>query len=102
MCQDLGMVWEVATIDVKAGSEDQFVAAFNTGLELLAGTPGCRSVRLIRGIENPTRFTLLNEWDTLSAHEDNFRGTDRFPRWLEYVGPYFDGTPTVEHYAAVD
>jgi len=96
------MVIEVAQIDVTPGSEDDFVAAFRTGLPELAGTPGCRSVRLARGVEGPSRFVLINEWDTVDAHEKNFRGTDRFERWLGLVAPYFAGEPTVEHFTDTD
>lgn len=96
------MVHEVATINVKAGSEDEFIAAFQASRELLAGTPGCQSVRFTRGIEQPSRFVLLVQWDSLEAHVEGFRGTERFTEWLGHIGRYFDGDPSVEHFAEVD
>jgi heme-degrading monooxygenase HmoA len=95
------MVLEVAQFDITAGQEDDFVAAYKTARQLLAGTPGCRSVRMTRGIETPTRFVLLVEWDSVEAHEVNFRGSENFPEWRRLIGPYFAGTPQVEHYADV-
>lgn len=95
------MVREVATIIVKAGSEDAFVAAFQASRELLAGTPGCQEVHLARGVEQPSRFVLLVRWDSLEAHVEGFRGTERFTTWLEHVGPFFDGEPSVEHFSDV-
>jgi heme-degrading monooxygenase HmoA len=95
------MVLEVALIDVLAGSEEEFAAAYRKGHELLATTPGCRSVRMTRGVETPSRFVLLVEWDSVEAHLDNFRATDRFTRWRELIGPYFDGAPVVEHFTDV-
>ena len=38
-------------------------------LPLLAAVPGVRSVTLGRGVENPDKFLLLVEWDSLAAHE---------------------------------
>ena len=95
------MVLEVALIDVLAGREDEFSAAYRKGHPLLASTPGCRSVRMTRGVESPTRFVLLVEWDSVDAHLDNFRATDRFTQWRALLGPFFDGAPKGEHFTDV-
>jgi heme-degrading monooxygenase HmoA len=96
------MVLEVALIDVVAGREDEFAAAYGKAREILTATPGCRSVRMTRGVETPARFVLLVEWDSVDAHLDNFRATERFTQWRALIGPYFDGAPRVEHFVDVD
>ena len=95
------MVLEVALIDVLPGCEEEFAAAYRQGRPVLAGTAGCRSVRMTRGIESPSRFVLLVEWDSVAAHRDNFRGTDRFARWRGFIGPFFAAPPIVEHFIDV-
>lgn len=95
------MVLEVALIDVVPGREDEFAAAYAKGHPILAGTPGCRSVRMTRGIESPSRFVLLVEWDSVAAHEENFRATDRFSAWRGLIGGFFAGPPRVEHFTDV-
>jgi quinol monooxygenase YgiN len=92
------MVLEVALIDVLEGREEEFAAAYRKGHEVLVGTPGCRSVRMTRGQETPTRFVLLVEWDSVEAHLDNFRATDRFVQWRALIGPFLNGAPRVEHF----
>jgi heme-degrading monooxygenase HmoA len=92
------MVLEVALIDVVPGREDEFAAAYAKAREILATTEGCRSARMTRGIETPSRFVLLVEWDSVDAHLDNFRATERFANWRGLIGPYFDGAPRVEHF----
>ncbi|WP_203961668.1 antibiotic biosynthesis monooxygenase family protein [Actinocatenispora thailandica] len=92
------MVLEVGLIDVTTGSEDDFATAYRTARELLTDTPGCRSVRMTRGVESPSRFVLLVEWDSVEAHEKNFRASDRFARWRGLIGPYFAQPPRVEHF----
>jgi heme-degrading monooxygenase HmoA len=96
-----GMVLEVALIDVLAGQEDAFAQAYAEGYPVLASTPGCRSVRMTRGIESPSRFVLLVEWDSVEAHQDNFRDTERFTTWRSLIGPYFAAPPVVEHFTDV-
>lgn len=95
------MVLEVANINVTPGSEDAFEDAFRGAREVLTSTPGCRSARMTRGVESPSRFVLLVEWDSVAAHEDNFRATDRFTAWRAAIGPFFDGPPNVEHFTDV-
>jgi heme-degrading monooxygenase HmoA len=95
------MILEVALIDVFPGQEDTFAAAYQTAHPILAGTPGCRSVRMTRGIESATRFVLLVEWDSVEAHLENFRDTERFTQWRALIGPYFATPPNVEHFTDV-
>lgn len=96
------MVLEVADIDVRPGAEEQFAAAYRGARDVLAGTPGCRSVRMTRGVESPSRFVLLVEWESVAAHEENFRATDRFTAWREAIGPFFANPPQVEHFTDLD
>ena len=42
---------------------------------------------------------LLVEWEDLEAHTVGFRESERFARWREIIGPFFDGPPKVEHFA---
>jgi quinol monooxygenase YgiN len=93
------MVLEVALIDVT--DPDAFAAAYLGAREVLATTPGCRSVRMTRGVESAQRFVLLVEWDSVEAHLENFRASDRFGRWRAAIGPYFAEPPRVEHFTDV-
>ena len=91
------MVLEVGDIEVRPGAEDEFIAAYCRVRDVLASTPGCRSVRMTRGVESPSRFVLLVEWDSVEAHEVNFRQSERFTEWRGAIGPFFTGPPRVEH-----
>jgi heme-degrading monooxygenase HmoA len=91
------VVLEVADINVLPGTEAEFEAAYRGAVDVLKTTPGCRSVRMTRGIESPSRFVLLVEWDSVEAHEENFRNSERFTTWRGAIGPFFDDPPRVEH-----
>jgi len=96
------MVLEVGDIQVTAGSEQDFIAAYRGAREVLASTPGCLSVQMTQSVESPQRFVLLVEWDAIASHEENFRGTDRFATWRAAIGPYFAQPPLVEHVLSVE
>ncbi len=94
------MVLEVALIDVTPGAQRAFTAAYAEARELLAGSEGCRDVRMTEGVETPTRFVLLVEWDSVAAHE-RFRASPRFGAWRALIGPHFAAPPRVEHFEDV-
>ena len=94
------MVLEVALIEVRDGAQDAFEAGYAQARDLVAATPGWRSMRMTRGIETPTRYVLLVEWDSVQAHE-GFRASERFGQWRALIGPHFAGPPTVEHFTDV-
>lgn len=91
------MVLEIAEIHVRPGDEDAFAAAYRTAARHVRDSPGCLSMRLTRGIEAPTRFVLLVEWERLEDHTENFRGSAAFTRWRAELGPFFAGPPRVQH-----
>ncbi len=95
------MVLEVALIDVQLGHEAEFEAAFRQVRHAVADSPGCRSLRMTHGIETPTRFVLLVEWDSIADHE-GFRASERFGIWRGGIGPHFANPPHVEHFDDVD
>ncbi|HET6296848.1 MAG TPA: antibiotic biosynthesis monooxygenase [Kribbella sp.] len=94
------MVLEVALIDVVAGSEDAFTAAYLEARQQIEKAEGSRSIRLTAGIETSTRFVLLVEWDSVEAH-NAFRASDAFGIWRGLIGPHFANPPHVEHFTDV-
>jgi heme-degrading monooxygenase HmoA len=64
-------------------------------------SPGLLSVRMTHGIETPTRYVVLAEWESLEAHQA-FRDSDRFSVWRAGIGQYFAQPPHVEHFVDVD
>ena len=57
---------------------------------------------MTHGVERPSRFVLLVEWDSIEAHRRNFRETERWEQWRAVIGPFFAEPPVVEHFTDVD
>lgn len=95
------MVLEVALFNIVTGQEAEFANAYAQARPLIVSTPGCRGARMTRGIESPSKFVLLVEWDSVEAHIENFRGSERYQTWRDLISPYFDGAPLVEHFTDV-
>jgi len=63
------MLIERAELLIREGQEDGFSAAMKVqGIGMLACVPGVVSVQMGRGVENPNKFMLLVEWESMDAH----------------------------------
>ncbi len=92
------MILEQALLAITPGSEAQFEAALEQAEDVISQAAGFRSLKLLRGIERPSTYLLLNEWDTVDDHMVGFRESELFVRWRELIGPYFASAPEVEHF----
>ena len=91
------MIKELAEIDIKAGHEAAFEVAALEARALFLGSKGCIAFRLHRSMEQPSRYRLFVEWETLEDHMIEFRNSDAFLDWRRICGPHFQSPPRVEH-----
>ena len=95
------MITEHALLRVVPGREDAFVEAMERAKALIASSPGFRSLRVERGIEQPGCFLLLVEWENLEDHTEGFRGSDAYEEWRAALHHFYDPFPVVEHFETV-
>lgn len=91
------MIKELAEIDIKPGCEQAFEKAAAEALDLFLGSKGCIAFRLHRSMEQPSRYRLFVEWETIEDHMIEFRNSEAFQGWRRLCGPYFLNPPRVEH-----
>jgi heme-degrading monooxygenase HmoA len=75
------VILEVAVLDVRAGSEAAYEAAFQQASSIISSMPGYISHQLQRCIEVPNRYILLVNWNSLEAHTVGFRGSPEYQNW---------------------
>lgn len=95
------MILEAAYLQVRPGAQQRFEEAFRQASPLIASIPGYISHRLQRCIEQPSRYLLLVEWQTLAAHVEGFRNSPQYLQWKALLHHFYDPFPTVEHFEAV-
>jgi heme-degrading monooxygenase HmoA len=91
------MFWEIAHIEVKPGTEAAFEAAVEKAVPLFKSARGCTGMQLHRGVEQPSRYRLVVDWQTVENHIVDFRGSQNFQEWRRMVGGFFASPPVVEH-----
>lgn len=95
------MVTEVATFQAIPGKEEAFAAGIQRGGEVISSYPGCRSFTVQRCIEDPTRFLLIIQWDSLETHTEGFRKSPLFAEYRSHISGLFLDNPVVHHYQAL-
>jgi heme-degrading monooxygenase HmoA len=82
---------------IKAGQEGAFAEAFGgRAMQLLAAVPGVVSARFGRGVESPSRFLLLIEWQALDAHLA-YQSTAACAEVRALIAPFAQGA-SMEHF----
>lgn len=95
------MILEVAILNVIAGREGEFEAAFRKAQAIISSMPGYQSHELRRCLEAQNRYILLVHWDKLEDHTVGFRGSPQYQEWKSLLHHFYDPFPLVEHYASV-
>ena len=95
------MVLEHALLDVIPGLEVEFEKAFSRAREIISKSPGFISLRVVRGIERPSSYLLLVEWESLEDHTIGFRQSARYSEWRELLHHFYDPFPIVEHFVEI-
>lgn len=91
------MIWEIATLEVRAGEEAAFEAAVKAAAPHFQKARGCHGLVLERSIETPTRYFLRVKWETVEDHMVHFRNAPEFQEWRRLAGPFFTAPPSIEH-----
>jgi heme-degrading monooxygenase HmoA len=95
------MILEVAPLQIRAGQEAAFEAAFRQAQAIISSMPGYISHELQRCVERPSEYMLLVRWETLEAHEIGFRQSAEYQQWKALLHHFYDPFPVVSHYVDV-
>ena len=95
------MITEHAVLSVIPGQENEFIETLDQAKAIIAASPGFVSLRVSRGLEAPSHFLLLVEWETLEAHIEGFRRSEAFGEWRALLHHFYDPAPVVEHFETV-
>jgi heme-degrading monooxygenase HmoA len=95
------VIIEHALLPVRPGQGAEFESAFAEARSIIAAMPGFVSLRLSRGVEQPSVYLLLVEWERLEDHTVGFRGSDGYKEWRRRLHHFYDPFPAVEHFEPV-
>jgi heme-degrading monooxygenase HmoA len=92
------MILEIATIDIKKGTNDEFEQNLEKAQSVISKSKGYISHQFQKCIEQDNRYVLLIRWQTLEDHTKGFRESELFKEWRALIGLFFEAPPMVQHY----
>ena len=92
------MILEVAILNVIEGKEKAFERDFIKAGKLISSISGYINHSLKKCIETKNQYILLVNWESVEAHEINFRTSNQYQEWKKLLHHYYFPFPKVEHY----
>lgn len=92
------MILEVAVLDVIPGRESRFEEHFRLASHIISSRKGYAGHQLQRCIEQPNRYILLVNWESLEDHTIGFRQSADYQEWKKLLHEFYDPFPVVQHY----
>ena len=92
------MILELATIDIKQGTNTAFENNLEKAQSVISQSKGYISHQFHKCVEQDNRYILLIKWQTVEAHTIGFRESELFKEWRALIGPFFESAPQVQHY----
>jgi quinol monooxygenase YgiN len=76
--------------------EERLDAFLKSVVKIVQSCPGCISVRLLRSTEDPVRFAIVEEWESVEAHQK--AASTITPSQIEEAKTLVAGPPTGMYY----
>lgn len=95
------MIHEIAILPVKPARIDAFKRAFAELTHLLSRARGYEGHRLMQGVETPSQFSLIVQWQTLEDHTQVFEASEDHAVFMAGLQDYLAAEPAVHHVRAV-
>ena len=89
---------EVAILAAKDGNAAGLIKAMDEARTAgLLACPGCNTVKILPGVENPGNVLFLIEWDSVDAH-NAAKGSEGFAAFIKAASPFFGEGGTMQHF----
>jgi len=79
------------------GMESAFEHGVAQAVPLFQRARGCHGLRLLKWIEQSSRYTLMVTWETVDDHVVHFRQSEDYKEWRRLVGECFASKSQVTH-----
>jgi quinol monooxygenase YgiN len=92
------MVVEYIRYEIPSAQHEEFLTAYRSAAQDLGASPHCLGYEIAEGIEEPDKFTVRIEWDSVEGHERGFRSSSQFGSFFTKVKPFFTAIREMHHY----
>ena len=83
----------------KAGQIDELKDFLISIIPIIKSSKGCEAVQLFQSQEDPTRFTMIETWDSVESHQASVKNIP--PEKLAEIRPLLGPAPKGNYYDIV-
>jgi quinol monooxygenase YgiN len=92
------MIVEYIRYRIPPDQAGEFEDSYRQAARSLDASSHCHAYELSRGVEEPERYILRIEWDSLEGHEQGFRSSPEFRAFFAAIRPYVGAIDEMRHY----
>lgn len=95
------MIVEIVSLRAKPGEAEKLRDGLRNARNVISEAQGYQASAFHQGIEDPQRFVLRIEWDSVDSHMKGFRDGPLFPQWRSHFAAFLDGAPDMAHFQII-
>ena len=89
----------IGITQAKPGMVNELRSFLISIIPLIKSYPGCESVQLYQSHEDPTKFTMIETWDSIESHQASAKNIP--PDKLAEIRPLLGSAPSGSYYEVV-
>ena len=95
------MVIEYIRYRIAEEQAPAFLQAYRQAQHSLTASAHCLGFELSQCLEEPTRYVLRIEWDSMEGHLEGFRRSGEFRVFLGHVRPFVEWIEEMQYYQVI-
>lgn len=92
------MIVEYIRYRIPSDQAAAFLADYTRAAQVLDTDEHCLGYEITRGHEEPDNWVVRITWDSMTGHEQGFRGAPHFAEFFAAVRGYFPAIQEMKHY----
>jgi heme-degrading monooxygenase HmoA len=93
------LIVEHALLHIKRGQSAAFETAMKQAKPLIAASPGFIAIEVRAAAEAQGTYLLIVKWDSIAAHRDGFRKSQRYLQWKALLHHFYDPMPEISYFS---
>ena len=90
----------IGEVQARSESIEELRAFLVSIMPLIQASEGCTSVKLYQSKEEPSKFLMLEEWDSIESHQASVRSIP--PEKLGEIRPLLATSPRGSYFTLID
>jgi heme oxygenase (mycobilin-producing) len=93
-------IYRIGETQAKPESSERLRDFLHSIMDGIKSSQGCESVHLYQSESDPTKFTIIEVWDSIESHQASVKNIP--PEKLGEIMPLLASSPTGSYYKLVD